>query len=197
MRSRHVVILIPGLGDEIRALDYLTEHFHKNNIDVVVHSIGWGDGTTNFQKKLHTLLLHIDQLSKTKRVSIIGTSAGGSAALNAFAQRKKSVYKAINLSGILRPSVETGWRSFEARSKSSVQFAQSVRLFVSVEKSLTTVDRKRIMTVYPKFGDELVAPDTVTLNGATNIQIPSIEHVLSIALALTIFSKPIVSFLNE
>ena len=192
-----MVILIPGLGDEIRALDYLTEHFHNSNIDVVVHSIGWRDGTTNFQKKLNALLLRIDKLSKTNRVSLIGTSAGGSAALNAFARRKNVVYKAINLSGILRPSAETGWRSFEARAKSSVQFAQSIQLFVSLEKSLTAADRKRVMTVYPRFGDELVAPDTVTLAGATNIQIPSIEHILSIVLALTVFSKPIVTFLHE
>lgn len=195
--QRHNIILIPGLGDEIRMLNFLTKHFQKYHLDVAVHRIGWKDGSTDFRPKFDNLLHHIDELSKIGRVSLVGTSAGGSAALNAFARRKKIVYKAVNLSGILRPSKERGWRSFEARTTTSSQFAQSVKLFVSQEKSLTPADRKRVMTVYPIFGDELVAPDTVTLPGATNIRIPSIEHVLSIALALTFFSKPVITFLSE
>lgn len=193
---KNTVVIIPGLGDEVHALEYITRHFNKYGLDVAVHSIGWRDGTADFHPKFNKLLRHIDELSETSKVSIIGTSAGGSAALNAFTKRKKVVYKVVNLSGILRSSKEVGWRSFEERTKSSPQFAQSVKMFTNLENSLSAVDRKRVMTVYPKFGDELVAPDTVTLSGAMNIRIPSIEHVLSIALALTIFSKPVISFLN-
>jgi len=194
---KHTVIIIPGLGDEIRALDFLTEHFHTHNLEVAVHRIGWKDGTIDFRPKFDRLLKRIDLLSKTSRVSLVGTSAGGSAALNAFAKRKNVVYKAVNLSGMLRPSKEKGWRSFETRTAMSPQFKQSVTMFTDLEKSLSAGDRKRIMTVYPIFGDELVAPDTATLSGATNIRIPSIEHILSIALALTLFSKPVITFLNQ
>lgn len=161
-----------------------------------MHNIGWNDRNAEFAPKLERLTRKIDLLAKGgNAVSLIGASAGGSAALNAFIEQKKVVDKVISISGILRPSKETGFRSFEKRTRSSKPFAQSVKLFVKKEHALSKIDRKRIMTIYPKFGDELVAPDTATLPGAINIQISSFEHILSIVLTLTLFSKPIMRFL--
>jgi hypothetical protein len=52
------------------------------------------------------------------------------------------------------------------------------------------------MTVRAMFGDELVPADTSILKGAFNTQVPTAEHMLSIGMALTVFSKPIILFLN-
>jgi hypothetical protein len=46
-------------------------------------------------------------------------------------------------------------------------------------------------------GDELVPADTAVLDGGQNITIPTIEHSLSIYLALSIFFKPIINFLES
>lgn len=53
------------------------------------------------------------------------------------------------------------------------------------------------MTVRPLLGDELVPADTAVIEGANNITVPSIEHVISIAASLTIFSTPLLSFLQQ
>ncbi len=51
------------------------------------------------------------------------------------------------------------------------------------------------MTVRAMLGDELVPSDTTLLKDAYNIQVPTIEHMLSIAASLTIFSKRLIDFL--
>ena len=197
MSRKHFVIIVCGLGDKELGLRIATRHFRLHGLTPVVHLIGWHSEETDFVPKLDRLIALIDLCAQDgNRVSLIGTSAGASAVLNAFVQRKDVVNKVISVTGVLRPSVEKGWRSFETRTKSSRPFAQSVTLFVSKEQTLSKADRKRIMTIYPKFGDELVAPDTATLDAAVNIQIPTTEHVLSIGLALTVFSGPIFKFLQ-
>ena len=198
MPGTHFVIIIPGLGDQVRKITLLTRHFRRHGLEPIVYNIGWNDARADFAPKLNRLVHLIDQLAKKgSRVSLIGASAGGSAVLNAFIKRKKVVCKVISISGILRPSSEKGIRSFHTRTLFNRPFAQSVQLCAKNEDRLLQSDRKRIMTIYPKFGDELVAPDTVTVPGATNIRVPSAEHVISIALALTVFSKPIIDFLTK
>jgi len=53
------------------------------------------------------------------------------------------------------------------------------------------------MTVRALFGDELVPADTAILRGAHNIVVPTPEHVFSIAIALTLFSRPLITFLTK
>ncbi|MCX6794225.1 MAG: hypothetical protein NTY06_03950, partial [Candidatus Gottesmanbacteria bacterium] len=105
------------------------------------------------------------------------------------------IHRVVNICGRLRVSPTTGFRSFASRTKSSPAFAQSVKLFEKREGDLQAADKKRMMTVRAMFGDELVPSDTATVDGAYNIAIPTTEHVLTIAAALTVFSKPIIKFL--
>jgi hypothetical protein len=123
-------------------------------------------------------------------------SAGGSAVLNAFIERKNKIHRVVNVCGRLRVGTQKGFRSFEARTSSSPAFAQSIKLCESREDSLTGPDRLRIMTVRAMFGDELVPSDSAILRGAYNTRIPTPEHMFSISMALTLFSKPIILFLT-
>ncbi|OIN87952.1 MAG: hypothetical protein COW21_02540 [Candidatus Aenigmarchaeota archaeon CG15_BIG_FIL_POST_REV_8_21_14_020_37_27] len=194
MNSNNVII-IPGLGDDTNKLRIITNWWNKHGITPHIVSIGWHD-QENFQQKLAKLVKTIDILSSQETVSLIGTSAGASAALNAFVKRRKKVYHVVNVCGRLRLGKYTGFRSFENRTSSSPAFKESVLLFESMESKLSKADRSRIMTVTPRFGDELVPRDTAILEYAHNITIPTIEHGFSIAMALTIFAKPIIKFLT-
>jgi len=49
----------------------------------------------------------------------------------------------------------------------------------------------------PGLGDELVPPETTIIHGALNTKIPTVEHMISITSALTIFSKSLIGFLKE
>jgi len=189
------VIIIPGLGDNIKATSWATKHWRSHGLTPVIFPMIWNDGES-FNIKMGRLLEKIDEYAASgDKISLIGCSAGASAALNAFIERKDKINKVISVCGRLRIGRQKGFRSLANRTKSSPAFKQSVELFESRQILLSAQDRKKIMTVSSKFGDELVPTSTSSLEGAYNITIPAMEHSISIYGALTIFSKPIISFL--
>lgn len=197
MIREHDVVIIPGLGDEAGRVSFLTRNWHREGLKPHVHKFGWKEDTT-FEDNLGVILSVVDSLLKRgKTVSLIGLSAGGSAVLNLFAERKDKIHRAINVCGRLTVGTQKGFRSFEARTASSPIFADSVKRFQTVERQLSDSDRQRIMTIRALFGDELVPSDTATVDGAVNIVVPTTEHLLSIAAALSIFSKPLIDFIKQ
>jgi hypothetical protein len=196
MSKEHFVIVIPGLGDGVRILEIATKHWINHEIDPVAVKMRWRDGE-DFEPKLERLVESVEKLSEKGKVSIVGTSAGGSAALNLYLERKDRIHKVVNVCGRLRVGTHIGIHSFEARSASSPSFAQSVRLLEKRMEQFSEADKLKIMTIHPLFGDELVPANTTTIEGARNIVIPTLEHDFSIAMALTLLSKPLINFLNE
>jgi len=92
---------------------------------------------------------------------------------------------------------QKGFLSYAARTASSPSFAEAVTQCELNVKKLRARDLKKIMTVRAQFGDELVPADTTTIPGCRNITLPTFEHVFSIALAMSILSRPIIQFLLE
>lgn len=198
MLKEHRVIFVPGLGDEVNRMSWAVSHWRKHGLEPLVHSVGWHNEEQEFQPKLESLVKMIDQYAESgDRISLVGCSAGGSAVLNAFFDRKDVVHRVINVCGRLRSGNQQGFRSYEARTASSPPFAQSIKLFESRENLLSKQDRQKVMTVRALFGDELVPADTTVLYGAYNTVIPTPEHVFSIAMALTVFSNPLITFLTK
>lgn len=194
MSKEHKVIIIPGLGDETNKIKFATNHWKKHGLEPVVHSVGWHDGD-KFELKLHRLVGLIDEFSQEGDiVSLVGISAGGSAAMNAFIECKDTIHRVIIVCGRLRTGSQSGFRSFEIRTASSPACAQSIRMCESREPDLTEADKLKIMTVRAMF-DELVPGDTAILKGAYNTRVPTPEHMFSIGMALTVFSKPLIVFL--
>lgn len=195
MSQTHSVIIIPGLGDNSKVIKLLEKAWKKWNLDIIPYPIGWRDSDISFKPKLERLLKLIDKLYKAgEKISLVGTSAGGSATLNAFVERKDSIHKVVNVCGRLRTGPESGFRSFILRTKSSPSFADSIKMFERKEKLLNTADKNKIMTIGPLFGDQLVPYSTVPINGAVHKKIFMGEHVLSIATAMTVYS-PLKKFL--
>ena len=194
---KHYVIILPGLGNETERIKQATSFWNKYDIAIIVYDFDWHSKSDNFSSLLMRLLDTIDNLNpKQNKISLIGCSAGGSLAINAFAQNRQ-IHKIINVCGRLRKGPEKGFRSFKNMTRSSQMFANSVEVSETNLKTLTNRDKKRIMSMKPLLGDELVPGDTVTVDGAKNITLPSIEHVLTIGAALTIFSKIIINFLKS
>ena len=199
MSKEHKVIVIPGLGDHrTKPIELAVNHWRRQGLEPIVHAVGWHDGEDSFEPKLLRLVEMIDGFTEQgDTVPLVGTSAGGSAALNAFIERKDAIHRVINVCGRLKVGPTTGFRSFVSKSKSSPAFAESVKLCEAREKLLSTADRQKIMTVRAMFGDELVPPETTILQGAYNTRVPTPEHVLSISAALTAFSRPLIVFLKQ
>jgi hypothetical protein len=194
-RVRYVIV-VPGLGDGIKKMQLATNHWRNHSLEPVVQHMNWRDGE-DFISKLNNLTTLVDELSAKGTVSIVGTSAGGSAAINTFLERRNVIDKVVNVCGRLRVDTHTGIHSFEARSASSLAFAQSVILCEKNQNKLTRAERKRVMTIHALLGDELVPASTTTIDGANNITIPTPEHMFSITMALTLLSKPLIDFLTK
>lgn len=197
MSKKHKVIIVSGLGDNIGKIRFATNHWKKFGLEPIAYSVGWHDGEKEFKPKLKRLIKLINDLSrKGNTISLVGLSAGGSAVLNAFIEQKDKVHRVVNVCGRLRTGTQKGFRSFAVRTSSSPAFARSIRLCEARENNLTKADRLKVMTVRAIF-DELVPKDTAILKGAYNTKIPTLEHIFSIGMALTLFSKPIILFLTQ
>jgi hypothetical protein len=198
--SKHRLLVIPGLGDDkalqTRLLEHALSGWQKHAVYPEIYLMRWHDTKKTFEQKLTGLLAKIDTYSDAKEtVSLMGMSAGASAALNAFILRRTTVYKCISASGRLRGGSYTDFRSLDQRSATSPAFKESVLQFEKSEPLLKPAERKRILTVRARFGDELVPGDTATIPGAHNIQIPTAEHLLTGALTVSLFSKLVIDFL--
>jgi len=191
------VIIIPGLGDHMKLTKIATKNWQKYGIEPIVYIMNWSD-KENFESKLNKLSEFIKDLPKNdSKISVVGCSAGASAALNVFLKNQDTIDKAVSVCGRLRVGNQTGFMSLKTRAKTSSSFAESVKLFENQEKSLTDDQRNKILTIRSLFGDELVPAPTSTINGAKNVTIPTIEHTLSIYLALSFFSEKITNFLKN
>jgi pimeloyl-ACP methyl ester carboxylesterase len=197
VNNQHSVIIIPGLGDRVQQLTRYTRCLKTQGLNIIIHPIGWHDGL-DFNSKLPILLDLIDKLiSDGDTVSLVGCSAGASAAFNAFIQRKNVIHRVVNICGRLRTGNDRGFRSLSSRARTSKSFKQSVELFEGKEFLLNSEDRQKILTIRPLFGDELVPASTAIVVGAYNITLPVIEHSFAIYTALTLFSSRIINFIKN
>ena len=192
----HKIILIPGLGDEATYTRFGTRWWKTRGLDVVVFPVGWRDGDKHFAPKLQRILKLVDEMVKNgDTVSLIGLSAGGSAVLNVFGERKQVIHKVVTIGARNRVGVYRGANSFENRTHTSPAFAESIECAETIEKEFNVEDRKKIMTIRPVY-DEIVPARTVVIRGAKNVMLPTVEHLNSIISSLTIYSHVIRSFLR-
>ena len=198
MIRKHSVIFVPGLSGTTSHIANMTEHWRNHGLYPIMHPVPWRDRQTDFRLILESLIDHIDEcVARGEKVSIVGTSAGGSAALNAFIDRHQTIHKVVLVCARLKVGPTTGFRSFASKTATSQSFAESVFRAESMTPNIGENERRRIMTVRSLFGDELVPASTSTIEGARNITVPVPEHMLSIAASLTLFSSPLIQFLNN
>lgn len=191
---KHILIVVPGLGDNYRFYEWAMKDWENNyNITPFFYKVGWN--TSRVEIKLKEFLHQIDSQTKQNRVSLMGLSAGGSFVINAFSLCRNKIYKVINNCGRLREGKNV-FPSLTLAAKGYPAFKESVLLCEQNQKHISSKDRKKIMTIRPFF-DEIVPSSTTDLEGAITIQIPSIQHMVSMGLSVTLFRKRIIDFLTQ
>jgi len=195
-KERHI-IYVPGLRDQhlfnkslarLYPLVWKPQGFHFHTI-----SPHWEEGIS-FTPKLKMITNKIDELSVgANHIYLLGVSAGGSAVLNAFSQRRDLISGVVNVVGRLRAGVNVK-PSLDKATKISPACRESILSFENQnEPTLSEVDRRKVMTLRPVW-DETVPKSTVSLKGAKNIVVPMVEHSLGGIAIMTIFSPMIVKF---
>jgi pimeloyl-ACP methyl ester carboxylesterase len=199
MSKEHHIIYVPGLRDTatfnrlfhpIVAWVWRQQGFYPH-----VYLPHWEEGKS-FQPKLDGIIKLIDELkAEGHNVSLIGQSAGGSAVLNAFSERRNLVNGVVNVTGRLRTGIRVK-PSLNQATRISPAFKQSVLMFENQnEPTLIQADRRRIMTYRPWF-DETVPVSTVPIEGATNLVSPFPEHSAGGGFICTVLSGKISGFLR-
>lgn len=193
MNGERIVIFVPGLSGKVEGIQAVTSNWAgRYDLTPVMWPMVWKDNEP-FQTKISRLLEEIDTYDKP--VSMVGASAGGAMVVNALGQKPERILKVVTACSRLRVGSKTGFRGFEERTKQSIAFAEAV-------KSLSTNPLPqellpRVMNIRAGGFDELVPPDTAFLEGAQHYTVPWGEHVMSIGLALSVFSYQIIKFLSE
>lgn len=193
MSAEHCLIVIPGLGDDVRLMKLGLIGWDRPSLKTQVQSAKWQDLNDTLDEKLARLTNLIDDYSdKGYQVSLLGISAGGSLALNGYSLRKYKVNSIAIISGRMRegsinPSLNKAAGKYTA-------FKESVRLAERIEARFTPKDRIRFITTRGLY-DGIVPPSTTVIEGATNIQLPTVGHMVSIFGAITLFRQPIINFL--
>ena len=194
---KQCTIIIPPLGIDPKMGEKMTQSWlEKYSIKSINWGIFWQESDDDYETRLKLLINEIDKLNKQDfEVSLIGLSAGGSVAINAFSQRKNQIKNLINICGRLY----VGKIKFPESKKindNNFLFKESVKKCEENIKILTVDDKKKILTIRPVW-DEFASTEFATIDGVSNIKVFSIEHVLTILLSMTVYKSKIIGFLNK
>jgi len=188
------VFIIPGLSDEMRGIGRFIE---GGDIITEVFVVGWRKKVQNprtyFQDRLGALLAKIDTAhAEGFRVVLIGASAGGSFAVNAFSKRESTVAKVINLSG--RLTTEEGFTlvSLEKYKETDPVFMASVEMTESYISHPTQSLLQNFVAFVPLW-DELVPLKTMGFEGARGRRVIMCEHILNIVSMFTIYRNKLLA----
>lgn len=179
--SRRTVLYIPGLGDSYdTGRRFALKFWRLYGVHAVLIPMRWAHEDSYDDK--YTRIIDAIKTAETngEKVVLVGESAGGSMALNVFADIP-SVERVITICGVNSPDIEIA-PSLQRRNPA---FVESVK---NLTGSLSSIDVRKITTLYAIY-DESVAKVYTRVPGAVARRLPGIGHLLTIALTLTIFAQ--------
>jgi pimeloyl-ACP methyl ester carboxylesterase len=183
---RHAIVYIPGLGDHnLRGQRAATFLWRRFGVYTEVCQMNWIDKQP-FEPKLQKILDRIDQLhARGFSVSLVGVSAGASAAVHVFAKRADVINKLVIICGAIQHPEEVQ----DVTKRNNPAFWESMlALHAGVLQRLTAEQRERIVSFVPK-SDEIVDPKNMRIDGISYQSLPTHGHVASIVYAILIAAK--------
>ena len=191
---KHVVIYVPGLGDKMKWLVWLQKWalslWRIRGVKPIVITMRWTDPIP-LQPRFNKLLDCIDRLhGEGKTVSLIGTSAGASAVVTAFVQRREKIRGVVTICGKLQGGIPDSVKQLNP------SFTESLDQLGHSMKKLTPDLKKRILNVYSPL-DAVVPPDQAVIAGAQKIETHGLGHNPTCAYVLLFKSSEITRFLKR
>lgn len=188
------IIYIRGLGDNLAIGQQIAVALWRAYaVEPHFFAHKWS-GPEMYEAKQERLLKLIDTLHEKsgQPVGLIGSSAGASLALNAYAERKDKVKGVVSICGkILRPETLD-----PERMKKNLAFYDSMKRVENSLKQLSREDRTKIRSVYSS-GDRMVRPQDSIIDGAHNVLTGSTGHARTILLQITLGAKANLDFLKQ
>ncbi len=187
------LIYITGIGDtKVAGQQKAVNTWHWWGVTAELFQVKWADGEA-WEIKLKRLLTRVDEaLAVGKDVALVGASAGAGAAINGFAARKDVIVGVVCISGKINNPEAIG-DSYRRKNPAFVTSAYDCPKSLT---NLTAADRGRILS---RFGlaDELVNKRDSRIPGAHNCMVPTVGHIPSIALQITLGVPSFIRFLKS
>ena len=193
MVSKNHIIYLPGIGDHKPYYQPQIINLWKK-FDVVAHyhPVIWR-GHENFAPKLDRILELVDELhSQGHRVSLVGVSAGATAAFNTYMKRPEKIAKVVYVCGKLRRPESVGERYYRINPS----FKQSLELVQTKIDKLNSEDVAKMLSLKPLYDQTVPVADTV-LPGVRNWRMLSLWHIPSIFMGITAYSPIICNFIKK
>lgn len=186
------VIYLPGLGDNTAAQAKILKFWKILGLNIEVIPMNWSD-TENFDNKLKRILQRIDQLTQDgSRVSLIGVSAGASAALNAYVAAPEKINKVLFICGKLKGAERVGQHYYT----NNPAFKDSLFKAEAQINKLGRADKAKMLSAHPVY-DNIVPIRDTKIPGVADKTMLSFGHIIGITLALTIYFPSLARFLRS
>lgn len=187
------VIYIPGLGDrDVGRQRLVVSKWRWWGVEPELFQMNWGDKEP-WPPKFQRLLLRIDELhAQHVPVALVGVSAGASAVINAYGARKNQLVGVVCIAGKINRPEAIGKRYYV----NNIAFVTSAGECVQALKTLSPSDRRHILSRFALLDERLTMADS-RVPGARNRLSPTIGHVLTIAVQITIGAPGFLWFLKR
>jgi hypothetical protein len=191
--SKHAAVYVPGIGDHKPYFQpQILKLWNLFGVKAYFHPVIWRSAEP-LEDKLDKLTHKIDELSfKYDKVSLVGMSAGASAALNAYMVRKNKIHRVVYICGKLKRPESIG----EAYYRRNPAFKESMLLAQTNINKLDKFDKAKMLSMAP-LHDETVPVKDTKINGVRNFRMFSAYHIPSIFAAISIYSPALCKFLRS
>ncbi len=180
---KHYILYIPGLGDGY-------DHYRQKalrlwslfGVQAQLLPMKWYGDEAYDKKYVRASRIINDIAQQGHRITLVGESAGGSMAINLFADHP-SVDSLITIAGVNKGSTPIASRTLQR----GPAFADSRQ---GIGASLDRIDdeRRRAIHTVSAWWDPVVRAQYSQVAGATNHRVWSVGHLTTVALCLTLFS---------
>lgn len=179
--KQHHVIYVPGILDNIYHIQSLAiSTWRLHGIHGHCYPIPWA-GTEAWEPKFKRLLAEIDRYADAgHKVSLVGASAGASAVLNAYVERKDKISGLVCICAKINAPETVSKKTYQQNPA----FKESLEILQRNLPKLTAEDKAKMLSLYsPKDG---VVPYLATvIPGVKEQQLPALRHGRAIIYALT------------
>ncbi len=189
---RHAVVYVFGLSDHrAKGQTLAVQAWQAYGVRSEVFHMYWHVATPLAQK-MHQLLERIDSLAdEGYLVSLVGTSAGASVAVSAYAARPTTIHAVVCICGKLR-NPET---IHPATYRANPAFQESLAQLPSRITALTPEQKGRILSIRP-LSDKLVPPHDTIIPGAQSGRLYTVGHAFTIGYGITIYAPFLLRFIR-
>lgn len=193
MPKQHHVIYVPGILDDIyHGQSTLIESWRLHGVHGHCHEMPWA-GAEAYEPKLQRLLDEIDKhRQKGHLVSLIGASAGASAVLNAYVERRDSITGLVYICAKINAPETVEEKTY----RENPAFRTSLQALQSNLKKLRAADKAKMHSFYSP-GDGRVPYAATVIPGVEETILPKLRHGRAILYSLSFGAHSLLAPLKE